>query len=323
MEANVRIHVNDTDLYVDVEGVQLRVNGNNLVERPTILVLHGGPGFDQGYLRPGLGALSADAQMVFIDLRGQGRSGRPPLETCTLEQMADDVAGLCALLGIDAPLVFGHSAGGFVALHLALRHPSLVGGLILCDTAPTLTPIPDDDPPPSLAQRASAEAGRAAARMFGGDFSAESVANFNRLVGPFYAAPHHMEIPGNLLSLSNFSGDIAQYFFAELAPRFDLRPHLADIHVPTQVIVGQHDWVCPPAASRALAGGIPDARLNEIPGAGHFPFSEEPDAFLVAARQLLGRATLGRQGSPRGQQPLHAPRAGTPQSNGGRQPPPC
>lgn len=289
----MRIQVNDTELYVDVDGHQLRLNGNKLVERPTILALHGGPGFDQGYLRPGLGALSADAQVVFVDLRGQGRSARPPVETCTLEQMADDVAQLCALLGIDAPIVFGHSAGGFVALHLVLRHPGLVGGLILCDTAPTMAPIPDDNPPLGLAQRASAEAGQAAARLFGGDFSAESVDNFNRLVGPFYAGPQHMEIPGHLLSLSGFSGDIARHFFTELAPRFDLRPRLADIHVPTQVIVGQHDWVCPPAASRALAHGIPDARLHEIAGAGHFPFSEEPDAFIAAARELLGRATNG------------------------------
>lgn len=153
METTMKINVNGTELYVDVEGPQLRANGDKrLVERPMILALHGGPGFDQGYLRPGLGALSADAQVVFVDLRGQGRSGRPPVATCTLEQMADDVAELCALLGIDAPVVFGHSAGGFVALHLAIRHPALASGLILCDTAPTLAPIPDDNPPPGLAR---------------------------------------------------------------------------------------------------------------------------------------------------------------------------
>lgn len=286
----MRIHVNDTELYVDAEGPHLGVNGDKPVERPTILALHGGPGFDQGYLRPGLGALSADAQVVFVDLRGQGRSGRPPVETCTLEQMADDVAELCALLGIRAPVVFGHSAGGFVALHLALRHPGLASGLVLCDTAPTLAPLPDDNPPPGLAQRASAEAVAAAARMFAGDFSADSVADFKRLVGPFYGGPQHMEIPGRLMSLTGFSGDVAQHFFTELAPRFDLRPRLADIHIPTLVIVGQHDWVCPPVASRSLVGGIPDALLVEIPDAGHFPFSEEPDAFLAAARGFISRA---------------------------------
>ncbi|HEY3033990.1 MAG TPA: alpha/beta hydrolase [Streptosporangiaceae bacterium] len=91
---------------------------------------------------PGLAPVSRDAQLVFADLRGQGRSGRPPVQTCTLEQMADDVAELCGRLGIVMPIVFGHSAGGFVALHLALRHPGSVGGLILCDSAPTLAPLP-------------------------------------------------------------------------------------------------------------------------------------------------------------------------------------
>ncbi|WP_082906146.1 alpha/beta fold hydrolase [Bradyrhizobium centrolobii] len=52
--------------------------------------------------------------MVYVDLRGQGRSGCPSLAFCTLEQMADDIASLCDLLGIDRAVIFGHSAGGFV-----------------------------------------------------------------------------------------------------------------------------------------------------------------------------------------------------------------
>jgi proline iminopeptidase len=285
----MRIHVNGTDLFVDVDGPQLRVEADRLVERPTILVLHGGPGFDQGYLRPGLGALNGEARVVFVDLRGQGRSGRPPLSTCTLEQMADDVAELCAQLGIDAPVLFGHSAGGFVALHLALRHPGLAGGLVLCDTAPTLAPLPDDNPPASLAERAPAESIAAAARLFGGDFSAESINTFVRLVAPYYAAPQHMDIPQHLMSLTGFAGDVASYFFSELAPRYDLRGHLSSIALPTLVIVGAHDWVCPSAASRVLAAEIPDAELVEIADAGHFPFSEEPRLFGDAVRDFLRR----------------------------------
>lgn len=98
--------------------------------------------------------------------------------------MADDVAELCELLGIDHPVLFGHSAGGFVALHLAIRHPGLPGGLILCDTGPTLVPLPDDDPPPSLADRAGPEAVAVAARLFAGDFSPGTFEAFGRQVGP-------------------------------------------------------------------------------------------------------------------------------------------
>lgn len=285
----MKIRVNDTALYVDVDGPQLRIDGDRLIEQPTLLVLHGGPGFDQGYLRPGLGTLRDDAQLVFVDLRGQGRSAPVPVETCTLEQMADDVAALCAVLGIAQPIVFGHSAGGFVALHLALRHPGLPSGLILCDTAPTLAPLPDDQPPPSLAERASPEAVEVAARLFGGDFSPETVAAFAGLVLPHYAGPEHAEIPDRIMALSGFVEDVSRYFFDVLAPSYDLRSHLATITTPTLVIVGRYDWVCPPAGSRALATGIANTQLVEVARAGHFVFSEEPDTFQTSVRNFLAQ----------------------------------
>jgi len=115
----MRATVEGTALYFDVEGAELEVDGNRLRARPTIVVVHGGPGFDHGDLRPGLTPLAEEAQLVFVDLRGQGRSASVPLDTVTLERMADDVAALCEVVGIERPIVFGHSAGGFVALHLA------------------------------------------------------------------------------------------------------------------------------------------------------------------------------------------------------------
>lgn len=129
--------------------------------------------------------------------------------------------------------------------------------------------------------------------MFGGDFSSDSLNDFDRLVGPFYAGPKHMEIPTRLMSLSSFSGDLATFFFTELAARFDVRHRLGDILVPALAIVGQYDWLCPPAVSRALADGIPNGQFVEIPEAGHFPFSEEPDAFLDAVRDFLHRVQTG------------------------------
>jgi proline iminopeptidase len=286
----MRASVNGTELYFDVEGPQLVVDGDRLRERPTLLVLHGGPGFDQGYLRPGLGPLADDAQLVFVDLRGQGRSAPVPVESCTLEQMADDVAALCEQVGIERPIVFGHSAGGFVALHLAVRHPGLPGGLILCGTAPA-PGMTDDAPPPSLAERAGPEVAALARRLFGGDVSLETQMEFGRVVVPCYAGPEHMDVPYRLLGLSDIRGEITAYYFAHLASHYDLRPRLAAITAPTLVIVGSEDWVCEPAASRHMARAIPGARLVEVPGAGHFLFSETPDEFLAAARELIVSAT--------------------------------
>jgi proline iminopeptidase len=283
----MQTRVNGTDLYFDVEGAELAVQGDALRARPTLVVLHGGPGFDQGYLRPGLSPLSADAQIVFVDLRGQGRSAPARAEECTLEQMADDVAALCRSLGIDRPVVFGHSAGGFVALHLALRHRHLPGGLVLCNTTPTLAPLPDPHPPAGLLERAGEEAAAVAARLFAGDFSRATGEAFERLVFPYYAAPGHEDVPGRLMALSSLNPEIAAYFFTRLAPAYDVRGQLAEIDVSTLVVVGAHDWVCPPAGGRAIAGAVADSELVVLPDAGHFGFSESPEPFLAAVRAFL------------------------------------
>ncbi|GJG97631.1 alpha/beta fold hydrolase [Cupriavidus pauculus] len=285
--------LNGTDIFFDIDGEGFRPAREELVEKPVLVAIHGGLGFDHGYLKPGLSALRDQAQLLYVDLRGQGRSGRPALETCSLEQMADDVAALCVHLGMRRVHVFGHSAGGFVAMHLALRHPALVRGLVLCSSSPTVQPIVDDggEPAPSLASRAGPETLPVAARVFGGDISAESVEAFFRQVGPYYAAPDHMDVPPRLTALSIASVDMMRHFMTVVAPAYDLRPRLGEIDVPTLVLVGRHDWVCPPRASRAIARGVAGAVLVEFDEAGHFPFSETPDQFVsVMANYFIDAA---------------------------------
>jgi proline iminopeptidase len=284
----MRAHLNDTTIFFDVDGAG--VDGQR--ERPTIVALHGGPGLDHGCLRAGLRYLRELAQVVYVDLRGQGRSGRPPLETCTIEQSADDVAALCRLLGIAKPVVLGHSAGGFVAMHLAVRHPSLAGGLLLCNTSPTLAPLPDEgEPHPTLAARAPADVNEIAGRFFGGDTSDAMLAAYMEKVSPYYAGPSHMDVPPRMFAASTMSLDVMRYFFANLASSYDVRPMLASIEVPTVVVVGRYDWVCPPVAGRTIARGIPGATLVEIETAGHFTYAEEPARFRSTVASFLETLT--------------------------------
>jgi proline iminopeptidase len=293
----MRISLNGTEIYFDIEGSGLAAVGDGLVERPTLIALHGGLGLDHGYLKPGLEALRDYAQIIYVDLRGQGRSGRPSLATCTLEQMADDLEALCRHLGIERAFVLGHSAGGFVALHMALRHPGLVAGLILCASSPTVQPIIEEggEPAPSLGSRAGPSVLAAAGRVFGGEIHAESVGNFFKEVGPFYAAPGNEGLAARLLGLSQINIEMMHHFMTAVAPSYDLRPVLSDIVAPTLVMVGKHDWVCPPRASRAIANGIAGAALVEFVDSGHFVFNEEPQRFIeVVTGFLLKNAEQGR-----------------------------
>ncbi|MGO4118644.1 alpha/beta fold hydrolase [Rhizobium ruizarguesonis] len=284
--------INGTEIYFDIEGSGLKEVEGRLYEKPTIIGLHGGLGFDHGYLREGLGRLSEIAQIIYVDLRGHGRSGRPDLNTATLEQMADDVAELIKMLGIRKPHVFGHSAGGFVALHLALRHPKLVGGAILSGSSPTVAPIQSatDEPAPSLADRAPPTALEAAARVFGGDISTESVANYFEEVGPYYAAPENGDLTAQLMRLTSTNIEMMRFFMSKLAPGYDVTSRLHSIVLPVLVLVGAYDWVCPPRAGLAIANAVQNGRLVEFDKSGHFLFSEEPAKFVAVVEDFLANS---------------------------------
>jgi len=255
-------------------------------EGPLVVAIPGGPGFSHGYLRPALDPLADTARVAFVDPRCTGRSPAAPIETCTLEQGADDIAEL----GLGPSIVFGHSAGGFVALTFALRHPELVLGLVLCETGPSLAPVSDDSPPPSLRERAGPEAADVARRLFSGDRSAEL--DFVRLVTPYYAGPEHMDVPAAVFRLSSINGAVTQHFFSRLASSYDVTPRLGEISVPALVTVSAWDWVVPPVRGRALAAGIPNAQLVEFAESGHLPYAEEPALWERVLREYL--SSLGR-----------------------------
>jgi pimeloyl-ACP methyl ester carboxylesterase len=76
-----------------------------------------------------------------IDLRGVGQSDSPH-DGYSISALADDVAELCAAIGIDKPVVVGHSLGGMIAVDLGARYPSLPSALVLVDPGP-IDPLPD------------------------------------------------------------------------------------------------------------------------------------------------------------------------------------
>ena len=118
----MHVLVNGVRLFFDVEGASLVPDGPAMREKPTLLLLHGGPGLDHSVYKPALSSLADIAQVVFLDHRGNGRSEAGPQETWTLAQWADDVRGFCEAVGIARPIVYGASFGGTVALAYAARH---------------------------------------------------------------------------------------------------------------------------------------------------------------------------------------------------------
>ena len=108
-----------------------------MVERPSVLLLHGGPGMDHSFFKHGPTYDYTDvAQVIWYDHRGNGRSDRGSVEDWRLDVWADDVVRLCDALGVERPVVIGESFGGFVAQRYLARHPDHPGKVVLGCTAP-------------------------------------------------------------------------------------------------------------------------------------------------------------------------------------------
>ncbi len=105
----MKLQVNGTELFFDVVGSGLDA-ASDFRQKPTMIILHGGPGFDHTYLRPWLDPVSEVAQLVYVDQRGCGRSQRHSHEYYQLGIMADDIVLLCKALDVDRPIVLGQSS---------------------------------------------------------------------------------------------------------------------------------------------------------------------------------------------------------------------
>src|ERR1700712_5493210 len=130
----MHVSVNGVRLFFDVEGSKYVPDGPVMREKPVLLMLPGGPGFDHSIYRPAYSALADIAQIVYLDHRGNGRSEDGPRQGWNLAQWGDDVHAFCEALGIVDPIVLGASFGGMVALAYATRHPAHPSKLILIST---------------------------------------------------------------------------------------------------------------------------------------------------------------------------------------------
>src|SRR5262249_48307460 len=128
------VEVNGARLFFDVEGAGLVPDGPSMRAKPTLVLLHGGPGFDHSGYKPAFSALADLVQIIYLDHRGNGRSGGEDADTWNLAQWGDDVRTFCDVLGVERPIVYGASFGGMVALAYATRHPGHPGKLILVST---------------------------------------------------------------------------------------------------------------------------------------------------------------------------------------------
>lgn len=270
-------------LFVDVEGPGLVPEGPVMREKPTLLVMHGGPGFDHSAFKPGFSRLADIAQIVYYDHRGHGRSDDRPSSEWTLDIWADDIVRLCDALGIVKPIVLGQSFGGFVAQRYIARHPEHAAKVILSSTAPDM----HMDRKLAMFEKLGGPPARELARAFWADPTPAHWA-------AYWAGCRHLyntTVPRDPESSQRtlVREDILFHFVAGENQRMNLLPGLALARCPVLVMAGEQDPVCPLADAQDMAAALPAqwSKLVSFPGVGHGAWRDDPEAAYAVLREFI------------------------------------
>jgi proline iminopeptidase len=278
----MRVQVGDIKLWFDVDGSGLVADGGEMRERPTLLLLHGGPGFDHSLFKPAYAQLADVAQVVYLDHRGNGRSDRGDPADWNLDVWADDVRGFCDALGIDHPVVLGWSFGGMVAMAYAARHPDHPAKLILQSTAAEMR---IERIAEGFRRVGGDDAAAVATAFWKGDGGADALAEYATTCMPLYS-PTPPDPAA--LTRTQMNTDLLMDPGAALRD-MNLLPGLAKVQCPTMVIAGEIDPICPIEAMEDIVAALPSelVRFERIPNAGHMANGDDPDRFFALVRGFI------------------------------------
>jgi YbgC/YbaW family acyl-CoA thioester hydrolase len=258
-----RITVNGVNLAVEVRGTG-----------PAVLFVHGYP-LNRTIWREQVSALDG-FRRIAPDLRGMGQSDAPDLGY-SMSIYAADLAALLDTLGVDEVILCGLSMGGYIAFEFLRRWRSRVRGLVLMSTR-------------ADADAAEVRRGRDTAAATAKERGASAIADamLSKMLAPATLGrrPDVAEGLRALMSATPVAGIVGA--LAAMRDREGSESLLVTLsNVPTLVVVGEADGLTPPAQARAMAKSIPGARLALIPGAGHLPPIEQPDATTEHLSEFL------------------------------------
>lgn len=276
----MHVRVGDVRLYFDVEGMGLVPDGPTMRERPTIVCLHGGPGFDHSTLKPFLAPLADSAQLIFLDHRGQGRSDKSTPDHWNLDTWIKDVFRFCEVLGIEAPIILGQSFGGTVGLGLAIRHPALPAKLIVSSSAARFR----EDRALAMFDRLGGEEARVVAERFFRDPKQATFDAFMVTCLPLYSpTPRDPDVRARI----RMRPEVNFHFFREEIHTYDWFDDLHRIRCPTLILAGELDPITTVPDHEEMAAAIQESRLEVFPDAGHGVFRDKPEDALAVIRDFV------------------------------------
>lgn len=218
-----------------------------------------------------------------LDQRGHGLSARAPeLADYSRDRMAADIAAFIDALGLDRPVVVGHSMGGMNAMTFAAANPDTLRALILVDVGPEV----------------SVDGATQVRQFVAGPYEMDSLDDWVEHTHKYYPFRSKERIRARLaVSLretadgkqaKQFDERFRQAGFRGVAEsRTDIWESARGISVPTLLLHGEKSPVLKREQAEQFAAAVPQVQLVTIPEAGHSVAGDQPEAFAEAVRAFL------------------------------------
>jgi 3-oxoadipate enol-lactonase / 4-carboxymuconolactone decarboxylase len=230
---------------------------------------------------PQVRALLDRFRLLRYDTRGHGRSEVVDRPT-SIEELADDLAGLLDALGIAKAHLVGLSLGGMTGQALALRHPDKLESLVLLATSAYLPPAE------AWTERAATVRSKGMATIADTVMSRWFTRAFRERAPAIVAAIRERFV----------ANDANGYAICCEAIRdMDLRPAIGAVRTPTLILAGADDPATPVAMMEDIRARIPDAEMIIVPRTAHLLNIERPEIVNAHLAAFLARFTAGRAAS--------------------------
>jgi len=255
---------------ITANGLRLNVTESG---EGTPLVLTHGLGDDLNFWDESAAELARHHRVIRYDVRGFGRSDKPP-GPYSPELFAADLAALLDALAIDRAHIGGISMGGVISQRFALDHPRRLRSLVLVSTSS------------EIGERASAGWRRLAERIENDGFSSRS-SDASRSFAPAFAAAHP-EVVAAATARTAANDRFSYGAAARAMSAYHWTAELGNLPVPALILQGLDDQLTPPGGSVKMSRALRASRLLMIPGCGHNLPLEQPALFAAATAAFTG-----------------------------------
>ncbi len=278
--------------FIEIQGIQVHYKKYGSGE-PTMILLHGF-GASTFSWREVMAPLSDHGMVIAYDRPAFGLTSRPlpgewqGMNPYSVEGNIALLVELMDRLGVKQAILIGNSAGGRLAMQMALAHPERVSGLILVDAA-----IYQGGGVQSSILRAlmnTPHLNRIGPYLLRSAFAGEQGQSLISMAwhDPSKLTPEIIEGYRKPLHMENWDRALWEFTKAGSGSE-DLSLRFNELSMPVLVVTGDDDRIVPTSLSLQLAEDIPQAQLVVFSSCGHVPQEECPDQFLRAVEDFLGK----------------------------------